>query len=413
VSAARSPLRACAAALIGLVALLASAPAAAHTRSLSYSTWKLRTDGADARSRISRLDFTRLGLDPIGSAHDAQRAAAIVADSLVLRAGGRPCRAHGVPALLDSPEGWVLFAWRVDCESSGGFELATTLLLEVAPSHLHFARIERPGAPAQDLVLSDASRSAELPSALATRGAPSDSAPAAGIARYVEIGVGHILSGADHLAFLAALLLLAASLRELALLVSAFTLAHSLTLGLAWSGWVTPRGDAVEALIGYSIALAAAENAWIAGGRDSGVPRAATALLLGFCATGSGALPRSALAGLALFTACHFALVARSPEPARLRVAIAFGFGLVHGLGFAGVLSELSLAPGRLVAALFGFNLGVEIGQLLAIALAWPLLAAARRALQRRGRSDAALVARASAALCGLGLYWFATRALA
>jgi hypothetical protein len=406
--------RAVAPALLALVAAITlhSAPALAHTRSLSYSTWKLRPDGAEVRSRVSRLDFTRLGLDPGSSAPDAQRAAVLLADSLVLLADGDRCAPRTAPALQSAPEGWVLFAWRVDCAHSGRLELASTLLLDVAPSHLHFARVERDDTPARVLVLSDAQPSAELTAGVADAQRLGSAEPSRGIASHFAIGVRHILSGWDHLAFLAALLLLAATLQELALLVSAFTLAHSVTLGLAFTGWISPQEDAVEALIGYSIAVTAAENAWIAGGRRAGVPQAATALACAFAIAGSGALPRSALAGLALFTGCHFGLLARSAQPARLRVALAFVFGLVHGLGFAGILSVLTLPREELIGALFGFNLGVEAGQLLAIAVAWPGLRALRRISSRRERGEAPFVALASAAICGVGLFWFATRAL-
>jgi hypothetical protein len=167
----------------------------------------------------------------------------------------------------------------------------------------------------------------------------------------------------------------------------------------------------VEALIGFSIALAAAENSWILGGRDRLVPWVASGGLLALAAAGTPALPRLGLAGLALFSACHFGLLARSEHPARLRVAIAFAFGLVHGMGFAGVLSELALPTGQLLPALFGFNLGVEAGQLLVVAAAWPAMRALDRFPAGRplGPATAEVV---SAGICGLGLFWFATRAL-
>jgi hypothetical protein len=111
---------------------------------------------------------------------------------------------------------------------------------------------------------------------------------------------------------------------------------------------------------------------------------------------------------MALFCACHFQLLRRVSRPARLRVAIAFVFGLVHGFGFASVLADMELPVDRLVPALFGFNLGVEIGQLTVVALVWPLL----RWLERRarGRVYRDVTGIGSAAVCGLGLFWFAIR---
>ena len=112
--------------------------------------------------------------------------------------------------------------------------------------------------------------------------------------------------------------------------------------------------------------------------------------------------------GLALFTFCHFGLLARAERPARLRTAVAFAFGLVHGFGFAGVLAEMELPSNRLVPALFGFNIGVEIGQLSVVALVWPALRLLARVRDTRWLQSIAEIG--SAAICGLGLFWFLTR---
>jgi hypothetical protein len=125
-------------------------------------------------------------------------------------------------------------------------------------------------------------------------------------------------------------------------------------------------------------------------------------------AFGIGNVPALALAGLALFAGCHFGLLDRVDRPARLRAAVAFAFGLVHGFGFAGVLAQMDLPRERLAAALFGFNAGVEIGQLAVVLAFWPVLRlVARLGGDRALRPVAEL---GSAAICGLGLFWFVTR---
>ncbi len=91
-----------------------------------------------------------------------------------------------------------------------------------------------------------------------------------------------------------------------------------------------------------------------------------------------------------------------------MRWAIAFIFGLVHGFGFAAVLGEAGLPADRVVHALFGFNLGVELGQLGVVALLWPLLRAAIRA--RNQRIGLAVVELGSASVLALGVFWFVTR---
>src|SRR5690606_6536781 len=150
-----------------------------------------------------------------------------------------------------------------------------------------------------------------------------------------------------------------------------------ITLALAVLGIARPPGGAIEALIGLSIALVAAENLWLAAGRPVTLRRTLAVALLalaGVAALGIGVVPALTLLGLALFTACYFELLARVPRPAPLRAAVAFVFGLVHGFGFAGVLLEAELPSERLAATLFGFNLGVELGQVACVLLVWPLL---------------------------------------
>src|SRR4029077_6733309 len=103
-----------------------------------------------------------------------------------------------------------------------------------------------------------------------------------------------------------------------------------------------------------------------------------------------------------------FGLLRRAEEPGALRIAIAFAFGLIHGLGFAGVMATMDLPQSRLGAALFGFNVGVAVGQLAIVAMVWPLLRLLARV--RGGRWSPPFQEAVSAAVCGTGLYWFLAR---
>ncbi len=148
---------------------------------------------------------------------------------------------------------------------------------------------------------------------------------------YLVLGVEHILGGIDHLLFVLALLLLVRNLRRLILTVTAFTVAHSITLVSAALGLVSLPGPPVEAVIALSIVFVAAEVIHDQQGRTS--------------------------------------LTASSPW------IVAFGFGLLHGFGFAGALQEVGLPQTAVPVALLMFNVGVEIGQLMFVA-AMVLLAA-------------------------------------
>jgi hypothetical protein len=189
---------------------------------------------------------------------------------------------------------------------------------------------------------------------------------------FLREGVHHILVGYDHLAFLVSLLLPAALLRTKGAwapaptlrrsfgnvlgIVTAFTLAHSITLSLAALGWVVPASRWVEAAIAASVLLAAINN------------------LL--------------------------------PIVTRRLWAMGFAFGLVHGFGFAGALSELGLPKGARLVSLFGFNLGVEAGQLFVVGLLLPLLFCLRGAAVYRCR----VMPVASIGIAGLACVWLTQR---
>ena len=180
-----------------------------------------------------------------------------------------------------------------------------------------------------------------------TPGAPEATIPVwqdgwAVAATYLKLGVEHIMLGIDHLLFVLALILIAPNTRQLILAITFFTGAHSITLAAATLGFVNVPPPPIEAAIALSIAFVAAE-----------IIRA-----------------RDGKAGIA----------ARAPW------VVAFAFGLLHGFGFAGALSEVGLPADRIPLALLFFNVGVEIGQLLFVAIVLALAALfrlARRPLPR------------------------------
>lgn len=383
----------------------------AHTRSVSYSTWRLEEDGARVKLRIPRLELTRIALDaPPDDPALSARAAKYLVGRLQLRSGETACQPVGAAKLRSADEGWAAFSWKFSCPGGAPDGVETAILLDVAPSHAHFARITLAGGRVRERVLTESDPAWAFAST-STDGEAGAEAQGSSIGSYLVLGIEHILSGWDHIAFVLALLILAGSLGEMARVITGFTIAHSVTLALAVLGFVHPNTAAVEAIIGFSVALVAAENAWALSGRRRIVPVASVGLLVMcalFAVAGYGAVSAASLLGLALFSGCHFAMLERSERPARIRAALAFAFGLVHGFGFAGVLGEMQLPTERLAPALFGFNVGVELGQLAVVALVWPLL----RGLARLGdgRPYRMAIDAASAGICGLGLFWFISR---
>ncbi|MEO8601746.1 MAG: HupE/UreJ family protein [bacterium] len=386
---------------------LGSCPqAAAHDRTVSFSNWEISGPRARISVRMTPLDVSRL---PWAAAGDVDgrldaKLGSYLAERLVLRAGGTACPVTQAPQRLPAADDRLAFAWEVTCPSTTALQLRSDLLREEAPSHLHFVRLRFGGGPSLEHVLTEAAPTWTL----GNTAAPTQVGES--LLDFIGLGIGHILSGADHLVFLLGLLLLGGTLRDLVRIVTGFTVAHSLTLALAVFGVARPPSGAIEALIGLSIALVAAENLWLASGRRPllrwGIPLT-LALLAAAAVRGRGAVPALTLAGLALFAACYFGLLARVARPAPLRAAVAFVFGLVHGFGFAGVLLEAELPSDRLAKALFGFNFGVELGQIACVLLLWPLLQAAVGAGERVRRP---LIDYGSAAILTVGVFWFVSR---
>ena len=175
---------------------------------------------------------------------------------------------------------------------------------------------------------------------------------------YIPVGFDHILpKGLDHILFVLGLFFLSTHLRPLVLQISAFTLAHTVTLALGAMGWVNVPGSIVEPLIAASIVYVAVEN-----------------------------------------------IITKGLSP--WRPLIIFGFGLLHGLGFASVLGEFGLPEGQFIPALIAFNVGVELGQLAVIALAFVAVGWMWRKTWYRAR----IAIPASCAIAAVGAYWCVER---
>ena len=372
-------------------ALLIPATAGAHQKSVSYSKWTLVDGGAVVQVRVRVLELT--SLPSTRDAADRSSIALYLQSKLSLETDAERCEPLAESTQwLPADEGWLRLEWQVRCDAD-----ATRLRSELFASlsnHVHLSTVL--GGEPVDLVLSSTSPSAEI-------GEGAQGADGRGIIDYLRLGIEHIVSGWDHVAFLLLLVVVARRVREVALLVTGFTVGHSVTLAAASLGVVVPNARAVEATIAASILVVALENAGME--RVKGGALVLLGALALFAASATfGGLP--AFWGIALFTACYFALLRLIPQAGRLRWAVACLFGFVHGLGFSGVLLEQELPRGQLLQALFGFNVGVELGQLAIVALVWPLL----HWLRNRERGDK-LIDATSFAGAALGTFALVVRA--
>lgn len=285
--------------------------------------------------------------------------AALLSAGLSAQSERGACRVQvGELALIQHSDGtYARLPLFIGCPKAAQVRLVSQLLLDADLDHRSLLRFGAEDAVVTH-VLSQARPAVSLP-----LGAPR---AALGPVLWAQLrrGVVHIFEGIDHIAFLLVLLLPVVFLRDeepasrkrlwlsVAKLVTAFTLAHSLTLSLAALGWVRTAADVIEPAIAASVALAALRNLW---------PRA---------------LPEGAW--------------------------LAFALGLLHGFGFASALADAGLSGAALGAALLGFNLGVELGQLVIVMLFVPLALL----LVRGRRLHQPLCAAGSLAVLALALFW-------
>jgi HupE/UreJ protein len=286
-----------------------------------------------------------------GSQQNREKLLDLLRTEIVLRANGIRCEpgpGQVLPSTFDAPSVTMLVDFA--CGTVVRELVVQDNIFDVlGPDHHTLAKLEAPGGTQQFAFAPD-SRQARF----VVGGQESGASLRQG--GFLRLGVEHILTGYDHLLFLAALLLPGGRLLTLLKIVTAFTVAHSITLALAVLGVVTIPGRLVECVIAASIVWVALENVLL-------------------------------------------------PHAPSRRWLVSFLFGLVHGFGFASTLTALELPSRNLALALLGFNLGVETGQMLVVALLLPLLV-----WMRRWQWEPRVVRAASLAVAAVGFAWFVER---
>lgn len=340
------------------LALTLSRDAQAHPVPFSYLDLNVGRDAIDATLVTHIYDLAHdLNVDPADRLLDpsvvTQRmnaATALLAPRLTIAADGRPLTAawSGAEPIVDRQS--VRFHLRYPLAAPAGTITVATVMFPYDPIHQTFVNIYEGDALTQAIL--DRSRSQFEYFAGTRQGAW------AVIKRFLPSGIHHILIGPDHLLFLVGLLLLGGTIRQLAVVVTAFTIAHSITLSLAALNIVTPPARLIEPAIALSIVYVGADNLLIKDGRD-------------------------------------------------VRAWIAFAFGFIHGFGFASVLREMDLPARALGWSLFSFNAGVEVGQLAVVVVVASALAAVRARSAAAGR-QLALVG--SVVVILAGAFWFVQR---
>jgi hydrogenase/urease accessory protein HupE len=344
-----------------LCALALASPASAHPVPFSFLDIRLQKSPVLEVSLVVHIyDLANdLQVKPMERLLQAQFVAereadirALILPRLKLEADGRLLEAEwlATPEILTDRQSLRL-RMRYTAASTPGSVAVDTLMFPYDKEHQTFVNIYEEDALLSQYILDyDSTRTEYF--------AGTRQGTFAVLRKFIPSGVHHILIGPDHLLFLVGLLLLGGSIRQLLLVVTAFTLGHSVTLSLAALNILSPPANIIEPAIALSIVYVGADNLMAQGGRD-------------------------------------------------VRAWIALAFGFIHGFGFAYVLREMGL-PGRALGwSLFSFNFGVEIGQVMVVVVVASTFAFLRSKSEWAGRH---LASAGSIVVIIAGAYWFIER---
>ena len=347
-----------------LAVLSRAGVADAHPAPFSYLDLRLSAGGTSGTLVVHDLDAAHdLGLtqadsllDPAVAARHRDALVALLTPRVALHFDGRPVAIDWGAIDVVPERQSVRLAFTIAAAPPGHVAIRA-YVFPYDPIHQTFINIYEDDAIALQAIL-DASRQTVDYYAGTTQGR------LAVVRTFVISGIEHILIGPDHILFLIGLLLLGGSLGRLAVIVTAFTIGHSITLSLAALDVLSPPASIIEPLIALTIVVVGADNLLVLrAGEDK--------------------------------------------QAADIRAWLAAGFGLIHGFGFAYVLKEFGLPQAALAWSLFAFNVGVEIGQLLIVLVVAGSLTFVRA---RSAASARVLAMVGSVAVIAAGVYWFVER---
>jgi len=390
------------------IAFLVGQNAAAHTRSESYSHWHLSGNHitATVTSPLREVMILYTGGDASIPARDLFQQQLLETTSVA--SAGATCVRTG-SNILQAASGFVRVELEFDCGERPPDTIRYRALFDQAPAHVHYAKLYVDGLLAGEALLTDTADTWDFGGL-----SPDESWS---FASFVGIGTEHISGGIDHVAFLLGLLLIAGSVGRAVIAVTGFTLGHSISLAAAVLGYIHANSQLVEAFIGFTVLLVAVEYFLL---QHTEITRFAFASAALAWATGGAALSLGfidsralfAYVGFGIFAACYLLAARKLQQHEQRRATLLLFvatccFGLVHGFGFAGFLMETGLLGTSLFIPLLGFNLGVELGQLilLSVALVGGILL--------RNRVPEIMPQLIAAGLCGVGAYWFVGRTMA
>lgn len=393
------------AALISLLMLVAGASAQAHIRSESHSSWLI-----DKRLVRTTITFPDKEAETIarGRRPSDREIVTYLTSRIGVSAGGQACRLTAPGHMLEAATGYRRSEYIFDCPTDKNLVLQFNAFFELTPSHVDFAQIQFADGDVVEQLFTQSDMRFDLTES------QEGGFKSAGFIDFVKMGIMHIFTGVDHMSFLLGLVLISRRLRDLVFVVSGFTLGHSITLALAVTGIIRPHAQYIDALVALTIALVGVENIVLSLEKPTKLALATGGFLLVMAVLsvkGIGVLPPALLLGAAIFSAAYLLISGQLHDSGRLRMVVTTIFGLIHGFGFAADLLEAKLPPEKLAQILFGFNIGVEVGQLTIVLAVSGLVMLARRIRLATPRPITVDVL--GSALIAEGVAWFLSRSFA
>ncbi len=396
--------------LVSFIFILLSFPVNAHQLSRSFSKWEINDKDVEVSFTVPARQVTLLAAleGPLASLD--KLLARHLERHLKIYNSKDECNKLGEIESSYDANGYVRGQIKFICENNGDeILIKNNSFFPVSIGHVHFARIKINDTDWQESIFTSSRPEATF----SLQTGKSEQSKFEIFIDYIYLGFDHILEGYDHLAFLFAILLITFQFRKMLLSITGFTLGHSITLALASLGYIQPAGEAIEALIGFTILLVAYEALTV--DEKNKYPFAFIITLLIFILalislfTG-GNINLMTWLGLVIFTFFYNILLEDRKQAERLNPLITVVFGLIHGFGFAGVLTELGLPKDGLIVGLLGFNLGVELGQILVISIVLIILFLLGKTYLARYKK--LIYNLTGMSLIALGVFWFVGRSL-
>ena len=348
-------------------------PLNAHYFSESFSKWNVVDNKVEANFSLLTLESTRIfqveNYQKIMFEENLSETDVFkiyLSQHLKVTSEGKNCSLVDEIKELNSQEGSLNLSLNFECPSNKEIKIINNALFNLVQSHIHIARIYIDNNLYTEKALFFNDQSIDL------NEEKENNSFSNSFYKFFSLGLDHILSGYDHLLFILGLLLLVTNLKRLLLVITGFTIGHSLTLSLSVINIIQVKSSLVEALIGYTIMFVGLEYLYKEN-KDHRVSMifitTLSSLLLIFGNLINPNFPYFLILGILLFSLGYFYLLKNLNSENNLLSIITIIFGLIHGFGFGGFLLGSKISSENIFSGLLGFNLGVEVGQIIFVLL--------------------------------------------